>query len=157
MYSFVRVRKMVITFCGHSNFSSNFGDEERLLNLIEAVAQNMQVDFYLGGYGAFDAFALKCSKKYKELHPNAKLIFVTPYLDNWLNHRKDVLEKTYDMILFPEIEHVPKKFAILKRNEWMVNQADYVFSYVKNHFGGAYRTLLYAHKHKKAYTNLYQV
>ena len=35
------------------------------------------------------------------------------------------------------------------------NQVDYLFSYVKTHYGGAYKTLLYAHKHKKPYTNLY--
>ncbi len=38
----------------------------------------------------------------------------------------------------------------------MIDQADYVFSYVSTHFGGAYRTLLYALKRKKPFTNLYQ-
>ncbi|MBO7297742.1 MAG: DUF1273 domain-containing protein [Clostridia bacterium] len=147
---------MVITFCGHSNYTGNSADEKRLLKLIEEVAQGKRVEFYLGGYGGFDSFALKCAKKYQENHSEANIIFITPYLDSWLNTRKSILEKTYDTILYPELENVPKKFTILKRNEWMVSQADYIFCYVRTHYGGAYKTLLYADKHKKPYINLYQ-
>ena len=42
------------------------------------------------------------------------------------------------------------------RNEWMVNQADCIVAYVRVHYGGAYKSLLYAHKSKKTYINLYQ-
>lgn len=147
---------MIITFCGHSNYSSSLEDEERLLNLLEKVICGNQVDFYLGGYGNFDSFALKCATRYKQSHQNAKLVFITPYLDKWLSEREEVIKKNYDEIVYPEIERVPKKFAIVKRNEWMVSQADYIFAYVSTHCGGAYKTLLYAHKHKKPYTNLYQ-
>ena len=31
-----------------------------------------------------------------------------------------------------------------------------VFAYVKTHYGGAYKTLLFAHKQKKPFINLYQ-
>ncbi len=147
---------MIITFFGHSNYASGLGDEERLLKLLEIVACDDQVFFYLGGYGGFDRFACKCARRYKQRHKNAKLIFITPYLGKWLNERKEFLEKYYDEIVYPEIENVPQRFAIIKRNEWMVDRADYVFGYVRTHYGGAYRTLLYAHKHKKPYTNLYQ-
>lgn len=144
---------MIITFCGHSDYISSTKDEARLLDLIKNVAHGAQVDFYLGGYGKFDSFALRCAKKYKAQHPNANLVFITPYLDE--RHKKEKL-KEYDAILYPDLEFVPKKFAICKRNEWMIRQADYVFAYVCTRTGGAYKTLLYAHKHNKPYTNLYQ-
>ena len=147
---------MVITFCGHSNYINNFEDEKLLLKSLEEVANGKQVDFYLGGYGAFDNFALKCAKKYKENHKDTNLIFITPYLGEWLNKRKSFIEKHYDKIFHPEIEHVPQKFAILKRNEWMVKKADYIFGYVQTHYGGAYKMLLYAHNHNKPYINLYK-
>ena len=146
---------MNITFFGHSNYSSSLKDEERLLELLEKVACGRQVHFYLGGYGGFDSFALNCAIKYKQNHKDTRLIFVTPYLNKWLNERKDILEKNYDEIVYPEIERVPKRLAITKRNEWMVDQADCLFVYVRTHYGGAYRALLYAHKRKKPYTNLY--
>lgn len=145
---------MVITFCGHSNFISEQGDESRLLSLLEEISEGHQIDFYLGGYGNFDHFAKECAKKFKEKHPSARVIFITPYLNNALYERKDYFEKEYDEIIYPEIESVPLKFAISKRNEWMVKQADYVIGYVCTHYGGAYKALLYAHKHKKPYTNL---
>ena len=57
---------MIITFFGHSNHSYNKDDEILLLELFEKIIQNNQVDFYFGGYGNFDNFALTCAKKYKE-------------------------------------------------------------------------------------------
>ena len=146
---------MIITFFGHSSYLGCLEDEERLLAHLERIANKEQVDFYLGGYGKFDCFAYKCAKKYKQKHFNARLVFITPYLDNWLNKRKEELEEAYDFIVYPEIENVPKKFAILKRNEWMVNKSDFIFAYVRTHYGGAYKILLYAKKRKKAFINLY--
>ena len=147
---------MIIAFCGHSSYNCDLADEKRLMDSIENVVKGAQVSFYLGGYGGFDGFARRCAKKYQEKHSNAELVFVTPYLGKWLEERKEILTKQYDRIFYPDIEHVPPKFAILKRNEWMINQADYVFAYVRTHYGGAYKALLYAHKHKKPYLNLYQ-
>ena len=147
---------MVITFCGHSDYIGNLTDEEFLLNLLEEIIQGNEVDFYLGGYDGFDNFVLKCTKKYKQKHLNAKLIFITPYLHKLTSQSDNIIEKSYDMIIYPELERIPQKLAIIKRNEWMIKQADYVFAYVRRHYGGAYRTLLYAHKQKKPYINLYK-
>lgn len=146
---------LIISFFGHSSYSYCEEDESRLLELIETVSKGSQIDFYLGGYGNFDSFAKRCAKRYQQKHTNAKVIFVTPYLSKWLDDRKDYIEKEYDEILYPELEHTPPKYAISKRNEWLVRQSDYVFVYVKTHFGGAYNALLYAAKHNKPYTNLY--
>ena len=145
---------MNITFCGHSNYTSNFNDKKRLLDYLEDIIQGKEVDFYLGGYGNFDSFALKCVKLYKEVHSNSKIIYVAPYLDKWLDNRRDMLKKLYDIIIYPDIENVPKKLAIIKRNEWMIDKADFVIAYVNVHFGGAYNSLLYASKQNKPFVNL---
>ena len=146
---------MIITFFGHTEFTETKEIEDNVYSILNGIPSKEHVEFYLGGYGRFDSFAYTCAKKYKEKHKNTKLVFITPYLDKWLNVRKDILKNEYDEIIYPEIENVPKRFAILKRNEWMIDQANYVFAYVKTHYGGAYKTLLYAHKQKKPYTNLY--
>jgi uncharacterized phage-like protein YoqJ len=148
--------KMIVTFCGHANYLSSLEDEMQLLHSLERIVRDKEVNFYFGRYGNFDHFALECAKKYKTRHQNATLVFITPYLDKWLTERKSILETRYDQIIYPAIEHIPNKFAITARNKWMIDQADYVFAYVKTHYGGAYKTLLYAHKHQKPYTNLYQ-
>ena len=147
---------MIIAFCGHSSYIANVEDEAQLSLLLEKVAHGQQVDFYLGGYGGFDSFALSCAQKYKKAHQDAKLIYITPYLDRCWRARETILYTMYDEILYPPLESVPQRFSILKRNEWIVNQADDLFGYVQAHSGGAYKMLLYAHKRKKPYINLYQ-
>ena len=45
---------MIITFCGHSNFSFSDTTKEELKNiLIEEIRKNPTCKFYLGGYGDF--------------------------------------------------------------------------------------------------------
>ena len=146
---------MIITFCGHSTYSGNLGDEKRLIDFLEQVVCGQQVDFYLGGYGGFDSFAYDCCKKYKEMHPNVSLVFVTPYLT--VEYQKNHLEykKTrYDEIVYPDIEDKPLKFAIAYRNRYMVDKADYVVAYVAHSWGGAYTTYKYAKRKNKGIFNL---
>lgn len=50
---------------------------------------------------------------------------------------------------FPPIDNVPRKFAISKRNEWMVDVSDVVVSYVTHSWGGAAATAKYAMRKKK--------
>ena len=146
---------MIITFFGHSSYEYSANEEEKLLHMIENISHNDRVDFYLGGYGKFDALAEKCAKKYKEKHMGSKVIFITPYLNSRLDDRKEYIAKNYDEIVFPELESVPPKYAILKRNEWMIKMADYVFFYVMTHYGGSYKAMIFAAKHNVPYTNLY--
>lgn len=145
---------MIVAFCGHSTFSPKPIYEDRIMNILEDVSNGAPITFYLGGYGDFDHFAKRCAENYKKKYPESKLIFVTPYLGKWLDDRRDYI-KQYDETVYPDIETVPLKFAISKRNEWMVNESDYVIAYVQTHYGGAYNMLLYAHKHNKPYTNIY--
>ena len=42
-----------------------------------------------------------------------------------------------DTILPSGIENIPKKFAISYRNQWMIEQSEYVITYVTHSFGGA--------------------
>ena len=141
---------MIITFCGHSK--AIFSGEEKLLLkqlLIKEIRKNPTCKFYLGGYGCFDSLCLRTLRELKMDFPDIELLFITPYLDK--NYSKLELAKYYyDDAIFPPIENVPHKFAILKRNEWMVDEADLVIAYVMYSWGGAAKTLEYA-KRKKVF------
>ena len=63
-------------------------------------------------------------------------------------------EKLYDSVIYPPLEKVPPRAAIVKRNEWMIEKADLIIAYVKQTYGGAYKALQYAHKRKKMMINL---
>ena len=145
---------MIITFCGHSNCLFSDDVKEQLKNiLLGEIIKNPTCRFYLGGYGDFDRLCLRTLKELKNDFPEIELIFITPYLDK--NYSKlEFAKYHYDDVIFPPLESVPRKFAILKRNEWMVNEADLVIAYVMYSWGGAAKTLEYAKRKKKTIINL---
>ena len=49
----------------------------------------------------------------------------------------NLYEDFSDTMLPEGIEKVPKRYAILWRNKWMIEHADYVVTYVTRLFGGA--------------------
>ena len=145
---------MIITFCGHSQVIFTNEEKSVLRNiLVDEINKNPINKFYLGGYGDFDGLCLRTLKDLKNDFPDIELIFITPYLDK--NYSKlEFAKYHYDDVIFPPLESVPRKFAILKRNEWMVDEADLVIAYVMYSWGGAAKTLEYAKRKKKTIINL---
>ena len=145
---------MKITFCGHSNFSFDNTIKQKLKKLLlQEIRKNPACKFYLGGYGDFDSLCLNILKEIKADFPTIELLFITPYLND--NYSKlETAKLYYDGIIYPPLENVPRRFCILKRNEWMVSKADLVIAYVSHTYGGAYKTLQYARRKKKNIINL---
>ena len=145
---------MIITFCGHSNCLFSDEEKEKLKQLlIKEIRKNPTCKFYLGGYGAFDSLCLRTLRELKKEFQDIELIFITPYIDK--NYSKlEFAKYHYDDIIFPPLESIPRKFAILKRNEWMVEEADLVIAYVIYSWGGATKTLEYAKRKKKHIVNI---
>ena len=145
---------MTITFCGHSNFSFDSTVKEKLKELLlQEIRKNPACKFYLGGYGDFDALCLNILKEIKADFPAIELLFITPYLDD--NYSKlETAKLYYDGIIYPPLENVPRQFCISKRNEWMVNEADFLIAFVKYSWGGAAKTLEYAKRKKVGFFNL---
>ena len=77
---------------------------------------------------------------------------MSDYQHNHLRFQKTM----YDSVLYPEIENKPKRYAILYRNKYMVEKADYVIAYVSHNWGGAYSTYQYAKRKGKNIFNLAQ-
>lgn len=145
---------MVITFCGHSDFLFSDDVKQQLKNiLLNEIRKNPSCKFYLGGYGDFDGLCLRTLREIKKDFPDIELIFITPYLDKSYS-KLELAKYYYDDVIFPPIENVPRKFAISKRNEWMVEVADFVIAFVKYSWGGAAKTLEFAKRKKKPLMNL---
>ena len=140
---------MVISFCGHSTFCKTAEIEEQLLSILQSQVGDARCDFYLGGYGSFDSFARECCRKFQTEHPQARLVYVTPYLEI-----DKLTLKLYDESVYPPLEDKPRKFAISYRNKWMVENADLVIAYVNYSSGGAYTTYQHAKRRKKQIINL---
>ena len=97
----------------------------------------------MGGYGSFDLLSAAVLRELKMEYPHICSVLVFAYP----NQKYD--DKLYDETEYPPLEQVSKPFAILKRNQYMVNKPDVVISFVKFHVGGAAKTLEYAKKKKK--------
>ncbi|MBQ4327730.1 MAG: hypothetical protein IJC32_04880 [Clostridia bacterium] len=143
---------MIVTFAGHGDVQIG---EELKNKIVSAIKDNAkdQLFFYCGGYGAFDNACSRIAKELSNENPNIKLIFVTPYVDD--KRLADTsLRGLYDEVIYPDLEKIPRRFAILKRNEYMVDMADLVIAYVNFKQGGAYKTLMYAKRKGKKIINL---
>ena len=134
---------MIVTFCGHREIAQTTEVEEWLQTVIRGLIEQGATTFYLGGYGAFDGLAASVLRKEKKNHPWIELILVLAYL----NGRQDAAG--YDGSVYPELEKIPRRFAILHRNRWMVQSADVVVAYVLHDWGGAATTLRYAKQKRK--------
>lgn len=144
---------MIVAFCGHADTNADCIDVAKLNSIFDSFPIDKEIVFYLGGYGKFDAFVYKYCKAYQQINSNARLIFVTPYLnEKYLKHHE--IEKYYDGSVYLDIEKVPKRFAILQRNRKIVDCADLIICYITHNYGGAYQMYKYAEKCKKDVINL---
>ena len=134
---------MLVTFCGHSQVSDSAAVAAALKTIISDLIAEGADEFYLGGYGEFDSLAARTIRDAKADHPEIVATLVIPYMD------REFDPKYYDGSVYPPLETVPRRYAISKRNEWMIEQADVVVSYVKHGWGGAATTLKYAERKKK--------
>jgi uncharacterized phage-like protein YoqJ len=150
--------KTTITFCGHREVV----DEETVLKKLTACLEpffNVESNrigglllFYCGGCGAFDRLAAQAIDILRKKYPNIAVekIFVTPYITISYQETINLMKEFYDEVIYPSLENVPPKYAISHRNQWMVDQSDYVIAYITHGWGGAAKTLTYAkRKHKQ--------
>ncbi|MDO4355479.1 MAG: hypothetical protein Q4E13_03060 [Clostridia bacterium] len=134
---------MKITFCGHKDVADRSDVEQWLCSVCSDLIAHGADEFYLGGYGSFDYMCATVLRELKKAHPLIRLILVLPYLNS------SMLTDGYDETLYPPLESVSRRFAISRRNEWMVQESDAVVAYVTHGWGGAAKTLEYARRKNK--------
>lgn len=148
---------MVVSFIGHSKIS---GERRLRLRLKEALIEIIQekkeerVTFYCGGYGDFD---LLCGSVLFELRKEGfalESFYITPYLDSDRRLSDQSFLQQYDGVIYPPLESTPPRFAIVKRNRWIVDESDLLLTYVLYSFGGAAQTRAYAERKGKRILNI---
>ncbi len=142
-----------ITFCGHSFIEDELNVKNKILQIIQQISNNEPVEFYIGEYGRFDILARLSAIEYKKVYPKSKIIFISPYNNSNYIQKKDLLNKGFDLIeIMPKF--VPPKFAIIKRNQYMVDKTDIIITYINKTWGGAYQTYNYAKRKNKVIINI---
>ncbi|MBE6812866.1 MAG: hypothetical protein E7523_08280 [Ruminococcaceae bacterium] len=121
------------TFFGHRNTPSSAAEKlkKTIINLIKK--ENVTC-FYVGNHGKYDEMVTRILKELKKEYPQITYAIVLAYIPS----KKEFDSCDYSVTIFPEgLETVPPRFAINKRNEWMLKRSDYVISYVEHKIGGA--------------------
>lgn len=136
------------TFFGHRDCPDSV--YPTLLDTIEGLILSNGVDrFYVGHQGHFDALALKALRELKKQHPEIAYHVVLAYLP------QRPLPYDPEETLYPEgLETVPPRFAISRRNDWMLDRAEYAITYVVSPAGGAAKAKQNAMRLKKVVIEL---
>ena len=104
-------------------------------------------DFFVGCYGAFDRFAARTVIAAKERHPEVTLTLLLPY------HPVERPVKTpvgFDKSYYPpEMETVPRRFAIVRANRYMVDHVDYLIAYACYPASNALKLVKHVEKMRK--------
>lgn len=132
----------VCTFFGHRDTSWEI--EAKVMEALRELIVNMNVDvFYIGNQGNFDRIVLSAVKKIQAEFLHIKYYIVLAYLPT----KSNIDEENS---LYPEgLETVPKKFAVSFRNKWLVDNSDFVVTFVNRDFGGAAKFKEYAERQNK--------
>ncbi len=138
------------TFFGHRNTPKEIEPKLRLI-LIDLIENKNVVRFYVGNQGSFDYMVKRCLIELKEIY-SIDYSVVLAYLPGKKHNPEE--ESPTDTMLPDGIETVPRKFAISYRNKWMIEQSNYVVTYVKDTIGGAAQFKELAEKKKKAVINI---
>ena len=138
----------VCTFFGHRDCPTSIKPHLRsvLIDLID----NHDIDtFYLGNQGNFDRLAYTVLHELSQKYSNIKYTIVFAYLPS-----SPSLFSATNTLLPEGIENIPPRFAVVRRNNWMLDKADLVVSYVDYSYGGAAKFTDIARQKKKIVINL---
>ena len=120
------------TFFGHRDCPETIKPKLREV-LVDLIANHGVDMFYVGHQGQFDYYVHGELKRLKQEYPQINYAVVLAYMPSKQNEYDD-----YSDTMLPEgIESVHPHYAISWRNNWLLQQADYVVSYITHSWGGA--------------------
>ena len=127
------------TFFGHRDCPSSI--KEKLHEEIERLISHHRVNtFYVGTQGNFDRMAYAALVDLRKQYQHMKIYRVLAYMPKMSDIAQD--RSVLDDTILPEgIEKVHPRYAIVHRNNWMIDHSDYVIAYVTHTFGGAYQSV----------------
>ncbi len=141
------------TFFGHRELHSDNPIEELLSVLANLIMNNGVDTFYVGNQGEFDKTVLIVLRKIQTYFTHIKFSVILAYHPS-VRPYSDTL-KPEETVFPEELDKVHPKFAISKRNEWMISKSDYAVVFVKHPTGGAAKYKDIAEKKGLTVINLY--
>ena len=136
---------MNCTFFGHRNCPCEMQKplHEMIVHLIERENADL---FYVGNHGDFDALVRHELIRLRVRYPQIRIFVILAYMPR---HKAEYRDEEIPTLLPEGIERVPKRYAICFRNQWMLERADCVITYVRYDSNGAGKYAQLAEKQGK--------
>lgn len=129
--------------------------ERKLRNqLIYVIEVKKIYEFWSGGMGAFDRLCAYILRDLKKNYPQIKSYLILAYLKEKIDEEWEEVNNMYDGTIYPDLERVPKRVVIAKRNEIMIKECNYFILYVDYISANARNIMNKVKKSKKEYINL---
>lgn len=139
---------MTCTFFGHRDCPEM---RPYLRTVLADLISNHQVDtFLVGNNGQFDGQVRAVLRQLSQEYPQIRYAVVLSRVPG----QKAAGEDYKDTMLPEGLEEIHPKFAIDWRNRWMLGQADYVVTYIRHNWGGAWKYASLARKQNKYIYNM---
>lgn len=118
--------------------------------MIEAAAERHYQEhgirtFIVGNRGNFDGYAATAIKSLKQRYNDVSLLLLLAYHPG---ERAVDLTDGFNNSYYPPLENVPRQYAIVRANRYMVDTADSIICYVK-YIGNTRNLLEYAQRRQK--------
>ena len=137
------------TFFGHRDCPESI--KPKLSAVLVDLITNHGVDmFYVGNQGRYDAIVHSVLRELKKEYPQINYAVVLAYMPK----KKAEYDDCSDTMLPEGIESVHPRYVIYWRNSWMIQQSDYVVTYITHFWGGAAQCLEKAKRLNKQVINL---
>ncbi len=132
-------------FIGHKN-----APEELYPLLLTSIKQHITEfgveNFIVGDYGNFDQLATRALLKLKKQHPEIILTLLLAYHPFYTAQQHEIFDASFYP---PDMEFVPKRAAIIRANQYMINHCDYLIAYNNGHIGNTRKLLQSADRRQK--------
>ena len=131
------------------------GHRETSIEVIPALSEAIEwhiteygvTEFIVGNYGGFDHMAAKAVIAAKERYSDITLSMLIPYHPA---ERPMELPQGFDNTFYPPgMERVPRKFAIVRANRYIVDHVDYLIAYAWHPASNARDLIEYAKKREQ--------
>lgn len=138
-------------FLGHRDAPVSIRD-----TLDEAIERHITeygvTEFFVGHYGRFDRMAQAALVRAKVQHPKISVRLLIPYHPT---ERPMVVPGGFDGTYYPPgMECTPRRLAILRANQYMIDHCDYLIAYVWHAASNVRELLVYAKKRDVIVDNL---
>ena len=145
----------ICAFFGHRDTIITPDLENKLESVVCDLIESGMNEFWCCEQGTFDWLSRTVMLRLKKSCPDIYICYVLAYPCS--KEKLKWIEEHFE-IIYPEVvASAPRRFAITRRNTYIAENADIIVCYIDHPFGGAYKAIQTAKRHKKTIINLAKI